>query len=82
VKQEKDGKLVYCRFGKKYITNLERQLNSCLISNPTQVSTTLKSATYLLNIKKLIKEHNIDSEHNFHKLKTKTNVSKTGDGPP
>jgi hypothetical protein len=39
---------------------------------------TLKTATYLINIKKLIKDHNIDSE-NIYKLKTK-NISK--EGPP
>lgn len=31
-----EGKVVYCRFGKQYIQNLERQMNSLLNSN-TQV---------------------------------------------
>ena len=53
-----------------------------IVNNNTQVSTSFKSAMFLINIKKLIKEHNIDSEHNFSKLRTKTNVSKTNDGPP
>ena len=81
VKSFNEGKVVYSRFGKQYIQNLEKQLNS-IVSNNTQVSTSLKSATFLINIKKLIKEHNIESEHNFSKLRTKTNVSKTNDGPP
>ena len=51
--------------------------------NSTQVSTAVKSATYLINIKKLIKEHNIDSEHNnFQKLRTKTNVINNGPALP
>jgi hypothetical protein len=30
VNANKEGKLVYCRFGKQYIVNLERQMNSLL----------------------------------------------------
>lgn len=81
VKSFNEGKVVYCRFGKQYIQNLEKQINSVL-NNNTQVSTSLKSATFLINIKKLIKDHNIDSEHNFSKLRTKSNVAKTNEGPP
>mmetsp|Transcript_43346 Transcript_43346/g.41755 ORF Transcript_43346/g.41755 Transcript_43346/m.41755 type:complete len:192 (+) Transcript_43346:587-1162(+) len=77
-----DGKLVYCRFGKQYVHNLERQLNSILVSNTTQIGTSMRSATYLINVKKLIKDHNIESEHNFSKLKTKSNVQKNSEGPP
>ena len=46
------------------------------------MSTSLKTATFLLNVKKLIKDHNIDSEHNFSKLRTKSNISKANEGPP
>lgn len=54
-------------------------------NNGTQLSQAIKpSATYLLNIKKLIKEHNIDTEYNhFQKLRTKTNVvNKQSDNGP
>ncbi len=69
VKADKEGKLVYCRFGKQYVTNLEKQINSFLNgnvngSNGAQLSQSLKSATYLINIKKLIRDHNIDTEYN------------------
>jgi hypothetical protein len=30
VRANNEGKLVYCRFGKQYIQNLERQMNSLL----------------------------------------------------
>lgn len=33
----------------------------------------------MINVKKLIKDHNIDSEHNFSKLKTKTQISKNSE---
>ena len=33
VKAEKDAKLVYCRFGKQYVINLEKQMNSILNNN-------------------------------------------------
>jgi hypothetical protein len=35
-----------------------------------------KCASYLINVKKLIKEHNIDSnEHNLYKMQTKNNIT-------
>ena len=33
-------------------------------------------------MKKLIKEHNIESDHNFSKLRTKSSVQKNSEGPP
>lgn len=33
VKHDKEGKVVYCRFGKQYILNLEKQLTSILNTN-------------------------------------------------
>jgi hypothetical protein len=47
-----EGKLVYCRFGKNFIFNLERQMSSLLTNG--QVAISAKTATYLINIKKLI----------------------------
>jgi cystathionine beta-lyase/cystathionine gamma-synthase len=62
VKAQNEGKLVYCRFGRSYIVNLEKQLSSLLTSN-NQVAISAKTATYLINIKKLIKDHNIESDN-------------------
>lgn len=64
------GRLVYCRFGEKYLQDMERRKNSNLsaINLPTS---NLSSATYLINIKKLVDEHNIDGEkRDFNKMKT------------
>ena len=47
-----DGRLVYSRFGKNFIINLERQMSSLLTNG--QVAISAKTATYLINIKKLI----------------------------
>lgn len=33
VKLDKEGKVVYCRFGKQYINNLEKQMNSLVNNN-------------------------------------------------
>lgn len=56
-------------------------MSSILNGTSTQVSTSVKTATYLINIKKLIKDHNIDSD-NICKLRTKSNVTKNSEGPP
>ncbi len=53
--------MVYCRFGKQFIVNLERQMTSVLTNG--QVAISAKTATYLINVKKLIKDHNIDSDN-------------------
>lgn len=66
--------MVYCRFGKNYIINLERQMNS-LINAGQQVSTSAKTATYLINIKKLIKDHNIESD-NVVQMRTNANITR------
>ena len=74
LRQWDHGALVYCRFGKQYMQNLEKQANS--ITGNGIGGVPLKFASYLINIKKLIKEHNIDSDQNMFKLKTKTNVQR------
>lgn len=79
VKAYNEGKVVYCRFGRNYIEKLEKQLKSILNSGGMQVSTSVRIATYLINIKKMIKDHNIESE-NVCKLKTKQ--LKSDYGPP
>ena len=62
--------VVYCRFGKDYIPNLAKQHQSLMTS--LSVSQPMRQiATYLINIKKLIRDHNIESEtKDFSKLKT------------
>ena len=53
--------LIYCRFGEKYLSDMERRMKS-QITAISQPSTNLSTATYLINIKKLVEEHNIDGE--------------------
>ena len=65
-----NGYVVYCRFGRDYIGNLAKQ-HMNLINNPNLSQPMRQIATYLINIKKLMKEHNIESESkDFNKLKT------------
>jgi len=63
-------RLVYCRFGEKYITDLEKRKNSNISSlNTPQMN--VGSCSYLINIKKLVEEHNIDGEKkDFKSMKT------------
>jgi hypothetical protein len=53
------NRIVYCRFGEKYITDLEKRRNSNISSLNAP---SLSSASYLINIKKLVEEHNIEGE--------------------
>ena len=66
-----NGYVVYCRFGPDYISHLIRQqmMNN---NNPLMMQPQMRQiATYLINIKKLIKDHNIESDtKDFSKLKT------------
>lgn len=64
------NRLVYCRFGEKYVNDLERRKNSNIASlNAPTVN--MSSATYLINIKKLMEEHGIDGEkRDFKSMKT------------
>jgi len=64
------NRLIYCRFGEKYVTDLEKRKNSN-ISALNAPSSSLGSASYLINIKKLIDEHNIEGEKkDFKNMKT------------
>ena len=64
------NRLVYCRLGEKYVQDLEKRKNSNLIAI-NQPTSNLSSASYLINIKKLIEEHNIDGERrDFKTMKT------------
>jgi len=75
---------VYCRFGKDYITTLQKQ-QSNLINNANLSAPMRQIATYLINIKKLVRDHNIESEtKDFNKLKTTKagKITKKVDLPP
>lgn len=52
-------RIVYCRFGEKYISDLEKRKNSNISSLNAP---NLSSASYLINIKKLVEENNIEGE--------------------
>jgi len=52
-------RIVYCRFGEKYISDLEKRKNSNITS---LAAPNLSSASYLINIKKLVEENNIEGE--------------------
>jgi len=69
------NRLVYCRFGEKYISDLEKRKNSN-ISSLNQPTMSFSSATYLINIKKLIDEHNIDGEKKDFKSLKSANMGK------
>ena len=52
-------RIVYCRLGEKYISDLEKRKNSNISSlNAPNLAT----AAYLINIKKLVDENNIEGE--------------------
>lgn len=54
-------KLIYCRYGEKYVSDLEKRKKSALC-DANLPSQNLASASYLLNIKRLIEEHQFDGE--------------------
>ena len=73
------NRIVYCRFGEKYISDLEKRKNSNISSLNAP---TMSSASYLINIKKLVEEHNIDGEkRDFKSMKTKSMGKETGNAP-
>ena len=79
-----NGYVVYCRFGREYIGHLAKQ-QALMINNPNLSSHMRQIATYLINIKKLVKDHNIESDSkDFNKLKTcgTTNKKKKSELPP
>lgn len=79
-----NGYVVYCRFGPQHISNLAKQAFN-LINNPNLSQPMRQIATYLINVKKLVKDHNIDSEtKDFNKLKTckPNSMKKKAELPP
>lgn len=75
------GALVYCRFGEKYLQDMERRKNSTL-SSANQPMNNLSSATYLINIKKLVDEHNIEGEKRDFKSMRTGHMQKAIQHPP
>jgi hypothetical protein len=75
------NRLVYCRYGEKMINDLERRKNSN-ISSANQPTQNLSSATYLINIKKLVEEHNIEGEKRDFKAMRSNQIGKMFQGPP
>ena len=79
-----NGYIVYCRFGQAYIGNLAKQAMN-LINNPNLSQPMRQIATYLINVKKLVRDNNIESEtKDFQKLKTTGNTKskKKAELPP
>ena len=76
-RMNEEGLVVYCRFGKDYLANLMKQAQS-VSNNPSLAAPTKQIATYLINVKKLIRDHNIESESkDFTRLNTiKGNIVK------
>jgi len=67
------NRLVYSRFGEKYISDMEKRKNS----NISSLAAPNLSCSYLINIKKLIDENNIDGEKkDFKNLKTSNMTGK------
>lgn len=79
VRHHNEGRVVYCKFGKRYIENIERQLNSG--TGGANPGTSIRTATFLINIKKLVRDYNIESE-NFFKINTRSNVTQKTEPPP
>ncbi len=68
--------MVYCRYGKNYIGQVTKH-QQYLMNNPSLTAPMRQIATYLINIKKMVADHNIDSEVKaFAKLKTKGNIKR------
>ena len=64
------NRLIYCRYGEKHLEAMEKRKSSNLAS-ANQPMQNLGTASYLLNIKKMIEEHNLDSEkRDFKKMTT------------
>lgn len=73
------NRIVYCRFGEKYIQDLEKRKNSNISSlNAPNMS----SASYLINIKKLIEDYNIDGEKRDFKQMRSGQMGKLVQMPP
>lgn len=73
-------RLVYCRFGDKYLEDLSKKRQSSTNNNMPQVS--LSAPSSLLNIKKLIEEQNPEGERRDFKTMKNKNNNKLNDFPP
>lgn len=76
------GHIVYCRFGKDYVSRIAKE-QQALINMPGLTAPMKQIATYLINIKKLIRDHNIESESkDFERLSTMRPGRKRYETPP
>lgn len=76
------GHVVYCRFGKDYVSRIAKE-QQALINTPGLTAPMKQIATYLINIKKLMRDHNIDSESkDFERLSTMRPGRKRYETPP
>lgn len=73
---------MYCRFGKDYILKIAKEALT-LINTPGLTQPMRQIATYLINIKKLVRDHNIDSESkDFNRMSTMRPGKKRYETPP
>lgn len=71
INSNKADRVVYCRLGQKYICDLEKKKNSVLQSG--MMTENFATFSFLINIKKLVDEHNIAGEkRDFKALKGNT----------
>ena len=76
------GNVVYCRYGKDYIQKLAKEQQT-FINTPNLTQPMKQIATYLINIKKLVRDHNIDSEQkDFNRMSTMRPGRKRYETPP
>ena len=75
------SKIVYCRLGEKYIVDLEKRKNSTLAQS-NQATTNFATFAYLINIKKLIDEHNINGEKKDFKAMKSLSMGKKMEPEP
>ena len=66
--------LIYLRFGEKYLNDMEKRKNS--LSGQGVIPTSMATASYLINVKKLIDEHNIKGDKRDFKSLKGQNMSK------
>ena len=68
------NRLIYCRFGEKHLETMEKRRKSNL-AEANQPMSNLGTASYLLNIKKMVEEMQVDGDgkRDYKKMGTATN---------
>jgi hypothetical protein len=70
------NRLVYCRYGEKYIEDIAKRKASNISSLNAPIN--YASASYLINIKKLIDDYNMESDKKDFKSMKGMKVSSQG----